>query len=215
MALFRGHAGALAMLLMVAAGPLAAPSTARATPARSVVIAMHPGGGVPGEGRVRIPTVFERLSARPALALGLMGATQGAYDPRQALLDLTAGNRVSRSGYEPRDVPRYDVRRGDRGWEVTQWEAVRARARSAPTDIVPGLLAGSVPGGAGYVSPAKRPALDAVLAANRDGALAEVSLGSHRTVLERLEGVLERRPLVILALPRGDRGDRALDELLR
>jgi hypothetical protein len=215
MTVLRGDAGAVALLIIAVAGLLWAPSPAAAAPARSVVIAMHPGGGVAGEGRVRIPTVFERLSARPALALGLMGATQGAYDPRQALLDLTAGNRVSRSGYDPRDVPRYGLRRGKTGWEVSQWRSVRDRAASAPTPIVPGLLAGSVPGRAGYVSPAGRPALDAVLAADRAGALGEVSLGSRRTLLERLEEVLERRRLVVLALPRGDRGDRALDELLR
>ena len=215
MTVLRGPAGALVLLVVAAAGPLWAPSPAGAAPARSVVIAMHPGGGVAGEGRVRIPTVFERLSARPALALGLMGATQGAYDPRQALLDMTAGNRVSRSGYDPRDVPRYGLRRGETGWEVSRWQSVRDRAASAPTPIVPGLLADSVPGRGGYVSPAARPALDAVLAADRAGALAEVSLGSRGTLLERLEEVLERRRLVVLALPRGDRGDRALDELLR
>ena len=164
---------------------------------------------------MRVPTVFERLSGRPALALGLMGATQGAYDPRQALLDMTAGNRVSRSGYDPRDVPRYGVRRGGDGWTVSRWREVRARARSAPTAIVPGLLAGEVPGGAGYVSPAPDPAIDAVLAADRKGRIGEVSFGSPASILELLDDVLERRALVVMALPRGDRGDATLDALLR
>ena len=211
----RGWAGAFAVLLSAVLALLTGPPTAQAAPARSVVIAIHPGGGVAGEGRVRIPTVFERLAKRPALALGLMGATQGAYDPRQALLDLTAGNRVSRSGYEPRDVPRYRLRRGADAWAVTKWPAIRARARSAPTAIVPGLLASSVPDGAAYVSPTSRPALDAALAADRGGRIGEVSLGSADSVLERLDAVLERRSLAVLALPRGDLGDATLDELLR
>ena len=211
----RGYAGTLALLAITFLASLTGPAAAQGKPPRSVVIAIHPGGGVAGEGRVRVPTVFERLSRRPALALGLMGATQGAYDRRQALLDLTAGNRVSRSGYEPRDVPRYGLERGARGWAVTDWQAVLARASSAPTAIVPGLLAASVPGGAGYVSPAPRPAIDAVLGAGRDGRIREVSTGRPYDVVERVESVLERRALVVMALPRGDRGDRALDELLR
>jgi hypothetical protein len=211
----RAYAGALALLVVAAGSLLATPSGAAAAAPRSVVIAIHPGGGVAGEGRIRIPTVFERLAERPALALGLMGATQGAYDRRQALLDLTAGNRVSRSGYEPRDVPRYGIRPTTGGWEVSQWQQILSRARTAPTDIVPGLLAGSVPGGGAYVSAATTPAADAVLAADETGAIGEVSLGPRSTLLERLDGVLERRRLAILPLPRGDRGDRALDELLR
>ena len=214
MCLLRGYAGAFALILSACAALLAGAPAADAAPARSVVIAIHPGGGVAGEGRVRVPTVFERLSGRPALALGLMGATQGAYDRRQALLDIGAGNRVSRSGYEPRDLPRYRLARTPGGWAVTEWASVRARARSAPTGIVPGLLAASVPGGAGYVSPAARPALDAVLAAGRDGRIDELSVGRPDDVLERLDDVLERRALVVMALPRGDRGDATLDELL-
>ena len=216
MVLLRGYVGAFALLATVCAASLPGASPAHAAPpGRSVVIAIHPGGGVAGEGRVRIPTVFERLSGRPALALGLMGATQGAYDPRQALLDMTAGNRVSRSGYDPRDVPPYRVLPTGRGGEVTRWDSLTARARSAPTAIVPGLLAAGVPGGAGYVSPAPGPATDAVLAADREGRIRELSLGPRRTLLERLDDVLERRRLVVTVLPRGDRGDRTLDALLR
>ncbi len=180
-----------------------------------MVIAVHPGGGVAGEGRVRVPTVFERLSERPALALGLMGATQGAYDPRQALLDLTAGNRVSRSGYDPRDVPRFRTRRASGGWAVTRWDEVVGRARSAPTRIVPGLLASRTPGGAGYVGSSLRPASESVLAADERGRIGAVSIGTPSTVLDRLDAMLESRRLAVLSLPRGDRGDRALDALLR
>lgn len=214
-ACLRTFAGASALLSLVFATVLSLAPDAAAAPPRSVIIAMHPGGGVAGEGRVRVPTVFERLAERPALALGLMGATQGAYDPRQALLDMSAGNRVSRSGYRPRDVPRYRVVRVDGRWTVTDWKQIRARARSAPTGIVPGLLAGALPRGAGYVVAAPRPAIDAALAADEAGVIREVSLGTRRTLLDRLDDVLEQRRLAVLTLPRGDRGDRALDELLR
>lgn len=207
-------AGALAVLAVLV-GFLASAPPARAQELTSVVIAVHPGGGVAREGRVRVPTVFERLSERPALALGLMGATQGAYDPRQALLDMTAGNRVSRSGYEPRDVPRYRTSRLPGGWGITRWDEVVERARSAPTPIVPGLLASRTPGGAAYVGPTLRPALESVLAAGGNGRIDEVSIGTPASLLDRLDDVLESRRLAVLSLPRGDRGDRALDALLR
>lgn len=213
-----GYAAFLAVLLAccgwaLSSAPDAGAQRPEAAP-RSVVIALHPGGGLPGPGRVNVETVFERLAERPALALGLMGATQGAYDRRQALLDMTAGNRVSRSGYEPRDVPRYQPRRDLRGWEIAGWDAVVQRARSAPTDILPGLLS-DVAGGAGYVVPGSRPSLDAVLAAGLDGRIDEVSTGTPATVLDRLGSTLEGRRLAILLLPRGERGDATLDELLR
>jgi hypothetical protein len=71
---------------------------APAAEARSVVIAFLPG-----------PNVFERLAARQGLSIGFVNATQGAYTRRQTLLDMSAGTRVSRSGYDPRDVPRYEL----------------------------------------------------------------------------------------------------------
>lgn len=203
-------------VLTACAGLSFSPSvtTAHAQPRTTVVVALHPGGGLPGPGRVNVETVFERLAARPALSLGLMGATQGAYDRRQALLDMTAGNRVSRSGYTPPEVPRYAPRLGRGGWEITGWDAVVRRARGAPTDIIPGLLASSA-GGASYIAPWTRPSFDAVMAAERDGAIDHVSIGTPATALDRLARALERRRLAVLLLPRGERGDATLDELLR
>ncbi len=180
----------------------------------TVLIALHPGGGRLDPETGRPLTVFERLAARPALSLGFLGATQGQYSRRQALLDLTAGNRVSRSGYEPNDAPRFRIAKGKRGWEVHKWRKVVARAGSAPTDIVPGLLAGSVPGGAAFVGTREPPGLDAVLAANPDGRIPAVDIGRRSTLPARIERQLGERQLVVVALPGGTRGYAVLDRLL-
>lgn len=181
----------------------------------TVVIAFDPGGGRPARGQVRPDTVFERLAARPQLALGFMGATQGAYTRRQTLLDLTAGNRVSASGYEPRAVPRYRPRPGPGGWRIDAWAQVVERAATAPTRIVPGRLAASVPGGAAYLGTTSRPSFEAVVAAGVDGRIAAVSLGSAGSLPQRIDVHLRRRQLAVVALPAGERGQRALDQLLR
>jgi hypothetical protein len=121
---------------------------------------------------------------------------------------------VSPSGYDPREVPRYQLRARPRGWEIAGWDAIVRRARSAPTDIRPGLLASSV-GGAAYVAPGSTRSFDAALAAGLDGRIAEVSTGTPATVLERLRDSLRRHRLAVVLLPRGERGDATLDELLR
>jgi hypothetical protein len=180
---------------------------------RSVVIAFHPGGGDPRPGFVTPPTVFTRLTERPELSLGLLGATQGAYSRRQTLLDMGAGTRVSRSGYEPRDIPRVFLRDD----HIEGWAEVVARARSAPTEIVPGLLASSVPGGAVYIGPKEaedyvdhRAALEGIVAADREGRITEV------LAVENVARAVARtdHPLVVASLREGHFGDRELDRLI-
>src|SRR4051794_20508693 len=52
----------------------------------------------PGDG------LLAALGRRPALAIGVMGATQGAYSREQALLDITQGTRLSPNSYSPHFV---------------------------------------------------------------------------------------------------------------
>jgi hypothetical protein len=190
-----GYAATLAAILACLL-----PAAAQAAP--QVVVAFHPGGE-------QMP-VFHSLAARAELSLGFLGATQGPYTRRQALLDIAAGNRVSRSGYEPPEPPRYALR----GTAIANWQAIAARARSAPTDIVPGLLASSVPRGAAFVGLTRRGALEAVVAADRDGTVDAVSLGDGATVADRTEAALRSHDLVVAVLPPGDLGDAQLDALL-
>lgn len=192
-----------ALITIVLLGLWGTPAAAQQP--RAVVV-FHPGGK--GE---RPRTVFKRLQARPALSLGLLGATQGPYTVRQTLLDLTQGHRLSRSGYSPRDLPGMRLQ----GTRIKGWRAAVARARSAPAEIVPGLLASSVPGGAGYVGVGRRGTeVEAILAADRSGEVAEVSLGLATDLTERVTRMLDRRRLVVASLTLGRTADRTLDELI-
>lgn len=192
-----------ALITIVLLGLLSAPAGAQEPRA---TIVFHP-GGVEGDP----VTVLQRLQARERLSLGFLGATQGPYSIRQTLLDISQGHRLSRSGYDPQRIPRMKLA-GDR---IEGWEAAVARARTAPADIEPGLMAESIPGGAGYVGVGVAGRhVEAIAATDRAGRVAEVSLGLVNDVPRRTRAMLERRRLVVVALARGSTADRALSRLL-
>ena len=160
------------------------------------------------------PSTMHRLDLRPQLSLGLLGATQGAYRREQALLDMTQGTRVSRAAYDPTQPPELGLVVTSRGGRILGWDDAVSRADTAEATIVPGLLGASVPGGVGYVGAEGSPPTEAVVAADRRGAIAAVSLGSRRTIAARALAMLARKRLVVVALAAGGGGVRALDELL-
>jgi hypothetical protein len=199
------HALITIVLLLLASAPAHA-QEGLFDPEPRVLIVFHPGGL--GD---HPKTVFQRLQAREDLSLGFLGATQGPYSIRQTLLDISQGHRLSRSGYDPQRIPRMKLD-GDR---IEGWQAAVARARTAPAKIVPGLLAGSIDGGAGYVGvghPGRH--TEAIVAADRSGQVAEVSLGSALDVPQRATDLLERHRLVVVSLVLGPLADRALDRLV-
>jgi hypothetical protein len=160
--------------------------------------------------------VLTRLDARPSLSLGLLGATQGRFDQFQALMDMTQGTRVSRATYKPPDPPRLRFEAAtDGSASFSGWQAAVQRARGAPADVVPGLLAGAVPGGAGYAGVTGRSQIDAVPAADRSGHVAAISIGPAATIARRAQALLRTHSFVVVDLPTREPGDRALDALLR
>ena len=176
-----------------------------AAAAPEVVIVLHPGGTGP-------PVVLERLAARERLSLGLLGATQGPYSVRQTLLDMTQGARISRSGYSPRAIPNLRLRQLGATWTIKRWDEMLRRASSAPAELRPGLLAEAADGAA-YVGVGRTTShVEAVLAADRNGRVAEVSLGFEDTIVERLRTMTSR--LAVVALPRSETAERALDDLI-
>jgi hypothetical protein len=202
----------LSLLLAALACALAA-APAGAADARRVTIAFLPVEleAPPNSER---PSVLDLIDGHPELALGMASATQSGYSPQQALLDLTAGTRTSRGTYDPKEPPDLSLLPvGDYGL-VVNWLAAESRAESAPADIVPGLLAGSVPGGAGYVGILGRPNAEAVVASNREGRVTRVSIGPETTVAARTRALLRDRRLVVALLPAGYAGDRQLDLLI-
>ncbi len=159
-------------------------------------------------------STLNQLAQRPQLALGFDGATQGAYSRVQALLDLTQGTRVSKAAYKPPAPPELGFVVSGGAGRILDWALAASRAEKAPADTIPGLLAGSIPGGAGYVGISGQGQPWAIAAADRRGRIAEVSLGTGRSVGERVQRVLANRRLVVASLAAGPLGARALDEIL-
>ena len=215
--LAHGHGVLRIVAALFAAVLLCAPAPARAADedvllgGPKVLLAFHPGGGPP-----HAPGVFQRITDRDGLSVGLLGATQGSYSVRQTLLDLSQGARVSRSGYKPRQIPRLRLVPDGGGWRIAGWRSTVRRASEAPGDMVPGRLSGAIPGGAGFVATAQpeRRLVEAIVAADRDGRVAEVSLGAAGDTAQRARGLLRRMQFVVVALPGGPTGDHQLDELL-
>ena len=200
----------LAALALALAVALAGAAQAHAREPRAVV-AFLPAGGDDNP-----DPVLERLDERAALAVGLVSATQGQFSGSQMMLDLTAGSRTSRAVYRPEEEPELElVRGGDGSGFIFGWSKAVARARTAPAPIRPGLLAGRIPGGAAYAGVSGRTHVEAAVAADRRGDLAAVSLGPSKTLAKRAARLLARHRLVVVGLPTADKGDRALDRLLR
>ncbi len=207
---FPSARAALAALLLVL--PAAAP--AAAAPARAdaprAVLAFLPSGGDDNP-----KPILDRLDARPQLALGLVSATQGRYSPEQAMLDITAGSRTSAAVYHPTKAPGLElVPGGDGSGFIFGWTQVLERADTALAEISPGLLASRIPGGAAYAGITRRDHLDAVAAAERDGDVARVSLGTSGDLPQRVLRLLRRYRFVVAGLPTAAKGDAALDGLI-
>jgi hypothetical protein len=160
--------------------------------------------------------ILDRLDARKQLSIGMSSAAQGQYDPIQAMLDITQGTRVSLSSYSPKRPQELNLYLMEGGGALFQgWLEVVARGDSAPAELVPGLLAGTVPGGAGYVGVEGRSQREAIAAADRSGRIAAVSLGGAGTLAARVREQLRTRRLVVAGLPTAIPGDVALDALIK
>ncbi|MGI8801756.1 MAG: hypothetical protein ACR2KV_06225, partial [Solirubrobacteraceae bacterium] len=151
-------------VLLLALAVLAPPQIAMASagspgPGRRVVVAFLAAPG--GTSAVRVLAGDRRVEA-----LGLIDLTEGDYNEPQALLNLTQGAWVSQPVYHPKAPPPITVGADGR---IPGWPRVLARAAGAPAEIQPGLLAGSIPGGAAYAGTGARPRPEAAVAADRLG----------------------------------------------
>jgi hypothetical protein len=156
-----------------------------------------------------------QLSSVGGLSIGLMSATQGAYFREQFLLDVGQGARVAASAYEhPKPPPLIGLSGPALGASTARqasiafpgWPALLARARAVPQLLRPGLLASSVPGGAGYVGVGGADDSDLIAALDRDGRLAAYSSGSASTLLARIGAMRASKRFVVSDLPSGAAG---------
>src|SRR4051812_48263543 len=111
---------AIAMTIALVLLAVAAPAAMAKGPSPVQLVLLPPG-----------TTVAELADA--GYSPGLMSAGLGTVPAEQTYLDIGQGNRVFDSLYDG-DLP--ERGRGSAAW----WRAVKARAGSAPADIVPGLL---------------------------------------------------------------------------
>ena len=139
-----------------------------------------------------------------------MSATQGNYTTAQLLLDITQGARVSYSAYTPGQPPPLSLTGAG---IVKNWPQALKRANQAPQILQPGLLATAIPGGAAYAGSIGENHLDGVIAANRSGHLAAVSLGPAAGLPARIARLSRRYSLVVADLPPGSAGEAQLRKL--
>ncbi len=155
---------------------------------------------------VFVPAGQSELAGANRLSVGIMSASQGEYSTGQLVLDITQGARVASSSYPHALPPQLSIERSGTAGVVAGWAAARRRAEQAPQLLRPGLLASQIPGGAGYVGIDDRQDLDGVVAADRSGHIATLSLGSPATLLARVAQVQRRERLVVADLPGGGEG---------
>ncbi len=149
------------------------------------------------------------------MSVGIVSATQGSYSSAQLLLDIGQGARVASSAYGTPHPPTLSFAQRSGAGEIDGWPAAVRRAEDAPQLLRPGLLGGSVPAGAAYAGVSGEPQLDAIAAANRDGRIGAVSLGSAQTLPSRVAALRARERLVVADLPAGPEGIAELRTLAR
>lgn len=196
---------AVAILVVVA------PAPASAAPAKAVVIAVLPSPPSatliaateprqePGD---RVLRSLERLG----FAIGLVSTAQGDYQREQAVLDLTQGTR------QPSAL--YDVDLPPLLQDTVEWDTVVRRAGRVSVTIEPGLLAGSVPGGAAFVGTEDGDETIRLIAADREGAVQDTSIGDEASLAARVAEARARFQLVVVGLPDDGSGLDTVEELL-
>ena len=181
------------LLCAASLGAVAPAAAATAAPVRASALVVFLDTGEP------------QLARTPGLSVGIASAAQGGYRRTQLLLDITQGARVANSAYSGR-LPDLSLRPLGAGAMLDGWNAARRRAEAAPQLLAPGLLAARVPGGAAYAGVTGEDHLDGLLAADRNGRIAVISLGSARTLLSRLAALRGHVGLLVADLPPGAEG---------
>ena len=143
-----------------------------------------------------------------------MSSIQGSYTPEQAFLDMSAGARTTTSLYDD-EVPT-DLRLARDG-RMSSWRAIIDRAKTAPADVVPGLLASTVRaagGHIGYVGPRAARNREAAVAADRSGRVERVALAEPEGVDEAARALWRRTDVLVAKLAPGPPGRGQLINLV-
>jgi hypothetical protein len=214
------HAGpilALLILALVAAGrPGDASAASGKVPGGGALLVFLPSSSGPRAGEGAGSSFESDLAAVKGVSVGIMSAGQGRYTASQLALDITQGARIASSAYSSSRPPTLSLKQAGAGAVVEGWRAARRRAEDAPQLLRPGLLATWIGGGAaGYAGIAGGDSTDGAVAADREGHVAAMSLGSPATLLARIAALRRSVPFVVADLPGGAQGRadmRALGE---
>ena len=162
----RRAAGPLAVLALALAVVALAPAPAGAADDRRVILAFYEANPqqvvvkAPGPDSEREDTLLRFFDDEPSLSAGLWSSVHGSYNAQQAVLDVSQGTRQPSGLYggvdENDDSQLDDLRLDLATGTFTNWQLFRDRAHDVSRTIRPGLLAGSVPGGGGFVGVARR-----------------------------------------------------------
>jgi hypothetical protein len=199
----RGRCGALIAAAALAAA--ASPAHAAAPKGRAALLFLPSS---------RALDVFAR---QPGLALGLASPTLGGYKRPQVSIDISQGARLSTRAYTRR-LPRVAVQSAGGGLRIAGWGAVARRARDAPGDVVPGLLASTISRGGGsvaYAGVSGAEDTEALAAADEGGRIARASLGPAVGFGARALALWGSSSLLVARLPSGARGSAAMAAILR
>jgi hypothetical protein len=149
-----------------------------------------------------VPAGERALAGAPGMSVGILSAIQGTYSPEQMALDISQGARIATSAYDSPRPP-----------SIGDWPAVLARAKAAPQTLKPGLLASSVPGGAGYVGVDGLGELGGPVVVDERGRIGALSFGSGATLIARIAEMRARKQFVVVDLPGGAAGSSDLHTL--
>jgi hypothetical protein len=135
---------------------------------------------------------------------GLVSAGIGTVPAEQTYLDISQGNRVNPSLYDPSDPPPLRVDDGQVPPEL--WAPVVGRADDAPADLVPGLLGATLAEHGIGVSAAPAAGLAQLIAVDRDGTVpvrSQPGLSVVATTVDRLPTPRGDDVLIAVAAPDG------------
>jgi hypothetical protein len=177
-----------------------------ATPAQDLDLSGH---SKPDEPRDRI---LRELGRHRDLSLGLWSTVLGDYRVEQVALDVSQGTRQTLALYSPRDPMKLSLDPATR--QISNWAPTVKRAQNVSVTLRPGLLAQSVPGGAGYAGVVNHSTQPAVVAADEQGQVAAVSLGPVSDLARRAAKLSAGKALVVVAVPASPEGRVQLEALI-
>ena len=199
---------------------------ARAAVAAACASALAAAAPAQADGRVAL--VFLPISPAPGqpllgeferrgMAVGLTSPTLGGYVPRQMMLDVSQGSRVSRRTYDGK-LPQLSLEpRPPGAARISGWDEAVRRARDAPGDLVPGLLAATVEregGRVAYAGSFSALGSEAVVAADRAGEVEPARVVADSDVGAEALALWREADLLVVRAPADRPGLQVLDTLL-